>query len=89
MSTEITEANSNHWISIKNVAVGCYLCVLLVMALFPPLYLSVSGSRSLVLGIPLPIFYWLMIAALLGIGLWLVYLAECALGEIPHDEVQQ
>ncbi|WAH62118.1 hypothetical protein LZ023_35910 (plasmid) [Pseudomonas silvicola] len=63
-----------------------YLLALLLLALCPPLYLSVSGSSALLLGIPLPIVYWLAIAVFLGVGLWVMYLAECAFGEIPDDE---
>lgn len=74
-------------ISIKNKLFFLYLFVLLLMALCPPLYLTVSGSSALFLGIPAPIVYWLSIAVLLGVGLWIVYLVECAFGEIPEDEV--
>lgn len=73
-------------ISIKNKIFSIYLLALLLLALCPPLYLSVSGSSALFLGIPLPIIYWLAIAVFLGIGLWVMYLAECAFGEIPQDE---
>jgi membrane protein implicated in regulation of membrane protease activity len=73
-------------ISIKNKIFALYLLALLLLALCPPLYLSVSGSSALLLGIPLPIVYWLAIAVFLGVGLWVMYLAECAFGEIPDDE---
>ncbi|EPO5519728.1 hypothetical protein Q6316_27080 [Klebsiella pneumoniae] len=73
-------------ISIKNKLFALYLLALLMLALCPPLYLSVSGSTVLIMGLPLPILYWLAIAVFLGIGLWVMYLAECAFGEIPQDE---
>ncbi len=55
---------------LKNLVFGLYFFALLMMALFPPFYLKVSGSAVLVLGIPLPIFYWILIAVLMGLGLW-------------------
>lgn len=73
-------------IGLKNKIFTVYLLVLALFALFPPLYLSVSGSSVLIVEIPLPIIYWLSIAVFLGIGLWVMYLAECAFGEIPEDE---
>ncbi len=42
---------------LKNLVFGLYFFALLMMALFPPFYLKVSGSTALVLGVPLPIFY--------------------------------
>lgn len=42
---------------LRNQIFGAYFFLLLMLALFPPFYLSVSGSRALVVGIPLPIFY--------------------------------
>ncbi|WP_423822125.1 hypothetical protein V5738_17515 [Salinisphaera sp. SPP-AMP-43] len=63
-----------------------YFLALLLMAVFPPFYLAVSGSQILVLGIPLPFFYWILIAALLCLGVALLYCYEQARGEIPEDE---
>ncbi|QLG93932.1 hypothetical protein HZF02_19155 [Pseudomonas yamanorum] len=70
---------------LKRQLFGVYFFLLLMLALFPPLYLSVSGSTVLVLGIPLPIFYWIAIAVLAGLGLWALYLAELAAGELPEE----
>nr|WP_310617884.1 hypothetical protein [Pantoea cypripedii] len=86
MSTMIMAQQLRDRIRIKNKIFAVYLLALLLLALCPPLYLSVSGSSSLFLGIPLPIIYWLAIAVFLGVGLWVMYLAECAFGEIPEDE---
>ncbi|MCZ4057901.1 hypothetical protein O3W44_00660 [Pantoea sp. LMR881] len=88
MSSMIMAHNMRARISLKNKVFALYLSVLLFFALFPPLYLSVSGSTHLIMGVPLPIIYWLSIAVFLGIGLWVMYLAECAFGEIPEDEEQ-
>lgn len=86
MSSMVMAQQLSARISIKNKIFALYLLALLLLALCPPLYLSVSGSSALLLGIPLPIVYWLAIAVFLGVGLWVMYLAECAFGEIPDDE---
>ncbi len=70
---------------LKALVFGIYFVVLLLMALFPPFYLSISGSTVIVLGIPLPIFYWIAIATLTGLGLWVLYIVESATGEIPEE----
>lgn len=71
---------------LKTLIFGIYFLALLLMALFPPLYLSISGSTAIVFGIPLPIFYWIAIATLTGLGLWVLYIVESVTGEIPEDE---
>ncbi len=70
---------------LKTLVFGAYFFLLLMMALFPPFYLSVSSSTLIVLGIPLPIFYWISIAVLMGLGLWVLYVVESATGEIPDE----
>ncbi|KPX71450.1 Uncharacterized protein ALO84_01301 [Pseudomonas syringae pv. maculicola] len=70
---------------LKSLVFGLYFFALLMMALFPPFYLNVSGSSVLILGIPLPIFYWILIAVLMGLGLWVLYVVESLLGEIPEE----
>jgi hypothetical protein len=69
----------------KTIVFGLYFFGLLMMAIFPPFYLSVSGSTALVLGIPLPMFYWIIIAVMLGLGVSALYLFESANGEIPEE----
>lgn len=71
--------------SLKVIVFGLYFFGLLMMAIFPPFYLSVSGSSRLVLGIPLPMFYWILIAVLLGLGVCALYLFETANGDIPEE----
>lgn len=70
---------------VPTLVFGVYFFLLLMMALFPPFYLSVSGSTALVLGIPLPIFYWILIAALAGLGLWALYVVESIAGVILDE----
>lgn len=53
-----------------------YFSLVFLLALFPPFYLSVSDSSLLILGIPLPVAYWLAIAIMLIIGLSVKYALE-------------
>jgi hypothetical protein len=69
----------------RTIVFGVYFFLLLMMALFPPFYLSVSGSPALVLGIPLPIFYWMSNAVLLGLGVWALYVVEGMSGDLSED----
>lgn len=71
---------------LRNQIFGAYFFLLLMLALFPPFYLSVSGSTALLVGIPLPIFYWIAIAVLAALGVWALYVAELKAGEIPDEE---
>lgn len=70
---------------LKALVFGVYFFLMLMMALFPPFYLGVSSSAVIVLGIPLPIFYWILIALLTGLGLWVLYAIESMTGEIPEE----
>ncbi|WP_122155918.1 hypothetical protein [Paraburkholderia sp.] len=71
--------------STRRIVFGAYFLLLLAMALFPPFYLSVSGSAALVAGIPLPIFYWVSNAVLAGLGVWALYIVESVNGELPEE----
>jgi hypothetical protein len=70
------------------VAFGVVFAVALALALFPPLYLSASGSQASVLGIPFALAYWIIDAALLGLGLWGYYALEHIRGELDDDVVE-
>jgi len=70
---------------MRYIVFAIYFFLLLLMALFPPFYLSVSGSTTIVLGIPLPIFYWISNAILVGLGVWGLYLAEVRAGALPEE----
>lgn len=69
----------------KGLIFGIYFGFLTLLAIFPPFYLSISQSPWIILGIPLPFFYWIMIAVLLMIGLTVLYFIEEKLGQIPAD----
>jgi hypothetical protein len=67
------------------LAFGVYFFLLLMMALFPPFYLGVSGSTQVVLGVPLPIFYWIANTVLVGLGVWALYVTEGRAGELADE----
>lgn len=73
----------------RQTVFGAYFLLLLAMALFPPFYLSVSGQPALVLGIPLPIMYWISNALLVGLGVWALYIVEGMNGELPEEEASK
>lgn len=61
--------------------------VVLLLALFPPLYLGASGLRApVILGLPFAIAYWILDALLLGVSLWVLYTIEGIRGELVDDE---
>lgn len=63
-----------------------YFVALLLFALCPPLYLSVSGSPVVLFGLPLPIAYWIGITVLAGVGVSLLYAAEYWQRTITEEE---
>ncbi|AOT05811.1 hypothetical protein [Arthrobacter sp. U41] len=66
-------------------AFGVAYGLALVMALFPPLYLSASGVATPILGIPFAIAYWIFDALLVGLALWALYAAEDIRGELDDE----
>lgn len=71
---------------IRIVSVSFYV-LMLCMAVLPPLYLAVSGQRGPVLfGLPLVVAYFIANAAMLGIGLAILYRIEDLRGGL--DEVR-
>lgn len=73
-------------IRLKNIFFTIYFSSLLILTITPTFYLNISGSRYLILGIPLPFFYWIAIAFMLMVGLSIMYLLEDKFGEIPGDQ---
>lgn len=72
-------------VPMRHIVFGVYFFLLLLMALFPPFYLSVSGSTTLIAGIPLPMFYWISNAVLVALGVWALYVTELSSGDIVDD----
>jgi len=71
--------------SAIDLAFGITYGITLLLALFPPLYLAASGSRTSVLGMPFSLSYWILDALLIGLALWAKYAVEDVRGEL--DEV--
>jgi hypothetical protein len=69
----------------KNTIFGTLFALCLLAAVFPPFYLSVSGSTTLVFGIPLSAAYWIIDALVLGLTVWALYIVEDIRGEIVDD----
>ncbi|MEO9328435.1 hypothetical protein [Gordonia aurantiaca] len=67
---------------VINTTFGIIYGFALLMALFPPLYLSASGARGpVILGIPWSVMYWIVNAALVGVALSALYIVENIRGE--------
>ena len=66
-------------------AFGVVYAVTLLMALCPPLYLAASGVRTIVLGVPFSVFYWIADAAVTGLALWAMYAVESIRGELNEE----
>jgi len=67
---------------------GTIYAILLLFALFPPLYLWGSGTHFAVLGIPFAVMYWIINAVVLGITLTAFYIVEDIRGELDDDAVE-
>jgi len=75
--------------SIMTGSVVLY-AVVLVMVLFPPAYMSVSGMRNpVILGLPFVVFYYIFNAALLGVGLTVLYRIEDLRGELDERRIEE
>jgi hypothetical protein len=73
--------------SAVQTAFNVVYAITLLMALFPPLYLAASGSRTNVLGMPFAIFYWIADAAVIGLAVWARYVVEDLRGELDDEVV--
>ncbi|GAA4385631.1 hypothetical protein [Tsukamurella soli] len=69
---------------VRSIFAAGYVAAL-VLALFPPLYLWASGSHAVILGLPVPLLYWIVDAALVGFGLWAQYTVEGIRGELDEQ----
>lgn len=58
------------------------IIVAFAMSVFPPLYLSVSGSRGIVLGLPVSVLYMVVAGTLVSVGVALAYWVETVRGEV-------
>jgi hypothetical protein len=64
--------------------------VVVVMVLFPPLYLGVSGLRTpIILGLPFVVFYYILNAVILAVGLVALFRIEDARGELDESRLEE
>lgn len=66
----------------KNVVVGVIYTLLVLVAVFPPLYFSGSGVTQLFLGMPVAVWYWIVPFFLLMALMFGLYAVEKARGEV-------
>lgn len=69
---------------VKSVLLAIY-AIAVAMAIFPPLYLSASGVRWAVFGVPFAITYWIVNALLVAFALTVLYVYEDARGELGEE----
>lgn len=66
----------------KNLVVGVLYTLLVLLAVFPPLYFSGSGATQLFLGAPVAVWYWIVPFFLLMALMFGLYGVEKARGEV-------
>lgn len=69
---------------VKSVLLAIYV-IAVAMAIFPALYLSASGVRWAVFGVPFAITYWIVNALLVAFALTVLYVYEDARGELDEE----
>lgn len=79
-------------LSRKDILTGSMViyAVVLVMVLFPPIYLAVSGTRNpIILGFPFAVFYYILNAVILGVGLTFLFHIEDLRGELDEARLEE
>lgn len=66
--------------TVIRVFVSAY-AVLLLMVVAPPCFMAVSGVRTLILGLPLPVFYMSLNGLLIILLVWAFWWVEAVRGE--------
>lgn len=69
----------------KNTVFGSIYAVLVLAAVFPPLYFSASGNGTLILGAPLAMWYWIADFVLLVVMMFALYGVESIRGEVDIE----
>ena len=69
----------------KNIVFGTAYAVLVLAAVFPPLYFSASGNGTLFLGAPVAMWYWIADFAALIVLMFALYGVESVRGEIDCE----
>lgn len=71
----------------KNIVFGGIYALLVLAAIFPPLYFSASGNSALVLGAPIAMWYWIADFALLIAMMFTLYWVESIRNEVDCEPV--
>ena len=69
----------------KSLVFGGAYAVLVLAAVFPPLYFSASGNGTLILGAPVAMWYWIADFAALVVMMFALYWVETVRGEIECE----
>lgn len=69
----------------KNIVFGGIYALLVLAAIFPPLYFSASGNGALVLGAPIAMWYWIADFALLIAMMFTLYWVESIRNEVDCE----
>lgn len=69
----------------KNTVFGSIYAVLVLAAVFPPLYFSASGNGTLIFGAPLAMWYWIADFVLLVVMMFALYGVESIRGEVDVE----
>ena len=69
----------------KNLVFGGAYAVLVLAAVFPPLYFSASGNGTLILGAPVAMWYWIADFAALVVIMFALYWVETVRGELECE----
>jgi hypothetical protein len=70
----------------KNTIFAVIFSICLLLAVFPPFYLAASGTTAAILGLPVPILYWVFDYALLTLTLWALWRVENIRGEVGYED---
>ena len=69
----------------KNIVFGGISALLVLAAVFPPLYFSASGNGTLILGAPIAMWYWIADFALLIVMMFALYWVETVRNEVDCE----
>lgn len=60
----------------------------ILLAIAPPLYLTGSGDAVAVLGMPVSVGYWIVVALLAVAAVWLLWIVENIRDEVGEEPVE-
>jgi hypothetical protein len=66
----------------KNQLFGTLFVIEGLLAMFPPVHWAMSGETPVILGLPLSVFYFIALGALISASIVAIYAVESARGEL-------